>query len=52
LGKVDGFAASAAGVRPIKLIGKYFFFLAALGAFAGDHLEIFKICISGTMLGG
>jgi hypothetical protein len=52
LGKVNGFPATAAGVRPIKLIRKYLFFFATLGAFASDHLEIFKICIPGTMLGG
>jgi hypothetical protein len=50
LGKINGFTASAAGVGPIKFIRKYFFFLAAFGTFAGDYLEIFKICIAGTML--
>ena len=50
LGKVNGFAASAAGVSPMKFIRKYFFFFTALGTFAGDYLEIFKICIAGTML--
>ena len=50
LGKVNGFAASAAGVSPIKFIRKYLFFLSAIGTFAGDYLEIFKICIAGTML--
>ena len=49
-GKVNGFAASAAGVSPMKFIRKYLFFLTALGTFAGDYLEIFKICIAGAML--
>jgi hypothetical protein len=51
LRKVYRFAACAAGVRPIKFIRKYLFFLAALGTFAGDDPEIFKICIPGAMLG-
>jgi hypothetical protein len=50
LGKVNGFPTSAAGVSPMKFIRKYLFFLTALGTFAGDYLEIFKICIAGTML--
>jgi hypothetical protein len=50
LAKVNGFAASVAGVSPIKFIRKYLFFFAALGTFARDYLEIFKICIPGTML--
>jgi hypothetical protein len=49
--KVNGFAALTAGVRPIKFIRKYLFFFTAFGTFAGDYLEIFKICIPGTMLG-
>jgi hypothetical protein len=51
LGKINGFTTSTTGVSPIKFIRKYFFFLTALGTFAGDYLEILKICISGTMLG-
>ena len=51
LGKVNGFPASAAGVSPLKFIRKYLFFFPALGTFAGDYLEIFKICIPGAMLG-
>jgi len=51
LRKVNGFAACAAGVRPLKFIRKYLFFLAAFGTFAGDDLEIFKIRIPGAMLG-
>jgi hypothetical protein len=50
LGKVNGFPTSAAGVSPIKFIRKYLFFFTALGTFAGDYLEIFKICVAGTML--
>jgi len=34
----------------MKFIRKYFFFFTALGTFAGDYLEIFKICIAGAML--
>ena len=50
IGKVNGFTAPAAGMSPIKFIRKYLFFFTALGTFAGDYLEIFKICIPGTML--
>jgi hypothetical protein len=52
LGKVNGLPASTACVGPIKFIRKYLFFLTAFGAFTGDNLEIFKISISGAMLGG
>ena len=51
LGKINGFTTSAAGVSPIKFIRKNLFFFTALGTFAGDYFEIFKICIAGTMLG-
>jgi hypothetical protein len=34
----------------MKFIRKNLFFFTALGTFAGDYLEIFKICIAGTML--
>jgi hypothetical protein len=48
--KINGFTASAASVRPIKLIRKYLFFFTALGTFADNYLEVLKICIPGTML--
>jgi hypothetical protein len=51
LSKVNGFPACATGVSPTKFIRKYLFFFPALGTFAGDYLEIFKICIPGAMLG-
>jgi hypothetical protein len=37
-GKINGFAAAAAIVRPIKFIRENFFFCSALGTFAGNYL--------------
>ena len=51
LGKINGLATLAASVGLIKFIREYLFFRTAFGAFAGDDLEVFKISITGTMLG-
>ena len=50
-GKINCFPATTAGVRAVEFIGKYFFFLAAIVAFASQRLEIFKVIITRTMLG-
>jgi hypothetical protein len=49
-GEINGFAASAALVGTIELVGEDFFFLAAFRAFAVEGFQVFKIGISGTVL--
>jgi hypothetical protein len=51
LGKVDGFAAFAAGVVLVKLVGKDLFALAAFGALADKGFQVFEVLIAGAMLG-
>jgi len=50
--EIDGLIATAARMGFIKFIRKNFFLLAAVGAFADNHFQVFKIIITRTMLGG
>ena len=50
--KIDIFPAFATLMSPIELIRKDFFALTAFGALADEGFQIFKVFISGTMLGG
>jgi hypothetical protein len=50
--KVDGFAAFAAGMRFIKLIGEDLFLLAACGAFADKGFEVLKVLKTRAVLRG
>lgn len=50
--EIDGLMASAADMGLIKFIRKDFFLLAAVGALADNHLQIFKTIVTRAMLGG
>jgi hypothetical protein len=51
LGKVNFFLAALADVFLVELIGEYFLFHSAVGAFAGKRLQMFLGLKSGAMHG-